>query len=61
MSALKSEIDACRREQVVVTVFSQSCRFEGRIVEVSDEIVVLSNERERCFLLLDRIDALVHE
>jgi hypothetical protein len=30
-------------------------------VEVSDEIVVLSNERERCFLLLDRIDALVHE
>jgi hypothetical protein len=60
MSALKSEIDACRREQVVVTIFSRSCRFEGRIVELSDEMVVLGNERERCFIPLDRVDALVH-
>ena len=61
MFALKPELDSCRREQVEVTIFFNSFRFEGKIVELNDEFVVLGKDRERRFILLDRIDALAHE
>lgn len=61
MPTLATELAYCAREQTLVTLYTSSSSFDGTIVEVDEDAVVMQAATgKRIVVRLEAIEALTH-